>query len=39
VHVATDGEVTVMDKPLNYRIRPRDLCVLVAVAEPPKSLT
>jgi diacylglycerol kinase family enzyme len=39
VHVATDGEVTVMEKPLNYRIRPRDLSVIVPGPLPAKSLS
>lgn len=29
LHVSTDGEVTVMDTPLEYRIRPRSLRVIV----------
>jgi diacylglycerol kinase family enzyme len=29
LHVATDGEVTVMDAPLRYRVRPGALTVLV----------
>jgi diacylglycerol kinase family enzyme len=29
LHVATDGEVTVMDTPLEYRTRPRSLTVIV----------
>jgi YegS/Rv2252/BmrU family lipid kinase len=39
VHVATDGEVRVMDTPLRYRIRPRDLRVIVPAAPPTKTLT
>jgi diacylglycerol kinase family enzyme len=34
LHVATDGEVTIMQTPLEYRIRPRALHVLVP---PPES--
>jgi diacylglycerol kinase family enzyme len=33
VHVATDGEVTLMSTPLHYRIRPGALRVLVPAAE------
>jgi diacylglycerol kinase family enzyme len=34
LHVATDGEVTVMQTPLYYRIRPRALRVLVPRQQP-----
>jgi diacylglycerol kinase family enzyme len=34
LHVATDGEVTTMQTPLEYRIRPRALRVLVPAPEP-----
>ncbi len=34
LHVSTDGEVTMMDTPLEYRIRPRALRVIVPRAEP-----
>jgi diacylglycerol kinase family enzyme len=34
MHVATDGEVTTLPTPLEYRIRPRALRVLVPRAEP-----
>jgi len=34
LRVATDGEVTTMDAPLRYRIRPGALQVLVPAAEP-----
>jgi diacylglycerol kinase family enzyme len=33
IHVATDGEVTMMDTPLRYRIRPLDLRVIVPAPE------
>lgn len=33
MHVATDGEVTVMDTPLEYRIHPRALRVIVPAPE------
>jgi len=33
VNVSTDGEVTIMDTPLHYRIRPRALRVLVPTKE------
>jgi diacylglycerol kinase family enzyme len=33
VHVAIDGEVTVMPTPLHYRVRPQALRVLVPAAE------
>jgi diacylglycerol kinase family enzyme len=29
IRVATDGEVTMMDTPLNYRVRPAALRVMV----------
>ena len=35
LHVATDGEVSVMAPPLEYTIRPRALRVLVPAATPP----
>ena len=35
LHVATDGEVAVMDTPLEYRIRPRALRVIVPAPETP----
>ena len=37
IHVALDGEVTMMETPLNYRIRPQALRVLVPApaAEQP----
>jgi diacylglycerol kinase family enzyme len=38
-HVATDGEVTVMDTPLHYRIRPRDLRIIVPAVQPTRTLT
>jgi diacylglycerol kinase family enzyme len=36
LHVATDGEVSVMDTPLEYRIRPRALRVIVPAPETPR---
>jgi diacylglycerol kinase family enzyme len=39
VHVATDGEVSIMDKPLHYRSRPRDLSVIVPAAQTASSLS
>jgi diacylglycerol kinase family enzyme len=33
LHVAADGEVAVMDTPLEYRIRPRALRVIVPAPE------
>jgi diacylglycerol kinase family enzyme len=33
--VATDGEVSLMDVPLEYRIRPRHLCVIVPGPQSP----
>ena len=35
--VATDGEVTLMDMPLEYRVRPRDLRVIVPAPEPARA--
>jgi diacylglycerol kinase family enzyme len=37
VAVALDGEVTPMDPPLNYRIRPLDLVVLAPAAPEPSA--
>jgi diacylglycerol kinase family enzyme len=34
LHVATDGEVTVMDTPLEYRVRARALRVITPRADP-----
>jgi diacylglycerol kinase family enzyme len=34
VHVSTDGEVSVMDAPLHYKIRPRALRVVAPVGKP-----
>jgi diacylglycerol kinase family enzyme len=34
VNVSTDGEVTVMNTPLHYRIRPHALCVIVPSPRP-----
>jgi diacylglycerol kinase family enzyme len=41
LHVATDGEVTMMDAPLRYRVRPGALTVLVpqATMETRKTTT
>jgi diacylglycerol kinase family enzyme len=36
LHVATDGEVTLMDTPLEYRILPGALRVLVPTPPPPR---
>jgi diacylglycerol kinase family enzyme len=33
LRVATDGEVTLMDTPLQYRVRPGDLRVIVPADE------
>ena len=34
VHVSTDGEVSVMDAPLHYKIRPRALRVVAPGGKP-----
>jgi diacylglycerol kinase family enzyme len=34
LHVATDGEVTLLETPLRYRVRPRDLHVIVPAQQP-----
>ena len=39
LRVSTDGEVTVMNAPLHYRIRPGALCVMVPATEDTKGDT
>jgi diacylglycerol kinase family enzyme len=34
VRVALDGEVTIMEPPLHYRVRPKALCVLAPACDP-----